>query len=137
MASESSIRLLQFARRILKDEAALSPRPAKGVVGFSAYERLRHTLCRTFGTGGCQSLMNRTLTIVGAKIAWLRELKVRSDGALEGWAELTQAQGTLAQEEAEAVLLTELLGLLTTFLGPAITLSLVQEAWPTLGDVDL
>ena len=63
-------------------------------------------------------------------MSWLRAVRVTTDGSLEGL-ELLQAQ--LDPNEffnGGAVLLAQLFGLLVAFIGEALTLRLVREAWP-------
>lgn len=136
MPSDSSAQLIKFSRRVLREEAALIEPTGADAVAFVAYERLRQPLHRIFGAGGCLSLISRTLAMAVVKTPWLGELRARSDGRLEGWAEMKDKPDKRAMVEGEVVLLAELFELLLTFLGPGITLSLVREAWPSLKDVN-
>ena len=73
--------------------------------------------------------------MAGAEIHWLRGLKINADGSLENLEEKMDAR---AFSEGEVILAARLLGLLITFIGPALTLRLVQDVWPkaTLDDLN-
>jgi hypothetical protein len=66
-------------------------------------------------------------------------VRVKVDGALEGF-EKIQPQPTPGEFlEGREVLLAQLLGLLVTFIGPALTSRVVTEIWPKIliSDLDL
>jgi hypothetical protein len=136
MTTDSSDRLIKFCRRVLEGEAIIVEQGGAAAASFPAFERLRRPLQRIFGAGGCRSLVSRTLALCSAKVPWLRGLRAKPDGGLEGWAEMVEKLDQPTMVEGEVMLLAELLGLLMIFLGPAITLSLVHEAWPSMGELD-
>ena len=83
------------------------------------------------GAQGFQSLLGRAVALAGAKTPWLRSIEANSNGTLGGGLEAKPPDGqTLA--DGEALILEELLSLLITFIGPSMTLGLVQEIWPDL-----
>ena len=124
-------RLRQLARRLLALEAASADtREAEGSPAFRVCEKLRQPLSTLTGTAGFRSLLSRALALANQEVRWLRAVHVNSDGSLDltglGGAQLSGAEIA----EGQAVLVAQLLGLLVTFIGPALTLRLLQEAWP-------
>lgn len=76
------------------------------------------------------ALFKRALALAQADVPWLATLQVKGDGCVEI---LPQAEAKLSQAEmasGEIELIAQLIGLLVTFIGPTLTLGLVQEAWP-------
>jgi len=97
-------------------------------------DSLRGSLVKFAGVDGFSSLLRRAVALVSVEVPALSSARVGADGRLE-WPERAQARATsgahasLADDGAEAMTL-HLLGLLVTFLGEAITLRLVSDAWP-------
>jgi len=60
----------------------------------------------------------------------LSVVQVTADGSLQGLGELDQQIEKDLAEEGGAILIAQLLGLLSTFVGIAFALRLVQDAWP-------
>ncbi len=84
------------------------------------------------GRSGTQALLGRALVLATAEIPWLKALRVAEDGELEG---LTVAHATVGAEdfsEGEVILLAQMIGLLVAFIGPALTLRLINQLWPHL-----
>ena len=131
MPNGDTPQLKDFSRRLLAYEAAAGKRTgADGPVAFRVCERLREPLCKLIGVGGFRTLFSRALALAGTEVRWLRALHIKSDGSLEGLGEL---EAKLSEDEiavGEVALVGQLLGLLVTFIGPALALGLVQEAWP-------
>lgn len=103
---------------------------------FGVCEKLRQPLSMLAGVAGFRSLLSRALALAGDEVRWLKAVHVKADGSLEG---LDEAQLSDAEIAAgEAVLVARLIGLLVTFIGEALTVHLVQEAWPeaSLGGLD-
>jgi hypothetical protein len=82
------------------------------------------------GVDGFRALFSRALALAGRDVAWLRGLHIQSDGTLEGLAELKLKLNAEQIATGEAALVAKLLGLLVTFIGPALTLQLLHDAWP-------
>jgi len=94
-----------------------------------ACEKLRISLTRLAGADGFASLLRRALSLAGAQVPAVKTIKLLPDGSLEGLDALTAAdRGSGA--EAAAAILTQLLGLLMTFIGESLSLRLVRETWP-------
>ena len=120
-----------FTLRLLAYESA-SGKPAntKDSVAFRVCEKLRVQLIKTTGVGGFSALMSRALALAGAEVPWLRALQINLDGSLKGLLELEAKLDSRVITEGQVLLLSQLLGLLVTFVGPALTLQLLQDIWP-------
>jgi hypothetical protein len=128
----------EFAKHVLDCEAALIGEEKAGTPSaFHACDKLRIQLRKVFGSGGFRPLLHRALILAGARTPWLCKLQMTADGALDGFAELPSDLDRSILAEGEVALIAELLGLLVTFVGPALTLSLVQDIWPALEDLKL
>jgi hypothetical protein len=100
------------------------------------YEKLRQSLGEFVGAAGFQALASRALTLARPDDPSLSVVRVSADGALQG---LGQSLGETEQQididkdragEGGIILIARLLGLLRIFLGEALTLSLLRNAWP-------
>ena len=94
------------------------------------YEKLRRPLFALIGVAGFRSLASRALTLAQTEAPGLSVVQVTADGSLQGLGELDQQIEKDLAEEGGAILIAQLLGLLSTFVGIAFTLRLVQDAWP-------
>ena len=87
-------------------------------------EKLRRPLSVLAGTAGFRSLFARALTLAKREVPALSVVQVNADGSLEGFSgDITKANG---------VLIAQLLGLLTTFIGAALMMRLLHAIWPDL-----
>ena len=93
-----------------------------------ACEKLRVPLTKFAGAAGFSSLLSRALTLARRQAPSLERLRVDADGSLAGFSEIQH--DAEAAREGGVVLVAEFLGLLVTFIGERLTLSLVREAWP-------
>jgi hypothetical protein len=119
-----------LARRLLAYEAVTGKTSArKGTPAFRVYEKLRRHLGALAGVAGFQSLASRALTLARADAPELSAVQVTADGSLKGLGELTQIDNDKALDGG-TILIAQLLGLLFTFIGEALTLQLLQEVWP-------
>ncbi len=133
MLNSATPKLKEFGRRLLAHEAASGqPAAAKDSAAFRVCEKLRGSLARLIGTGGFRSLLARALALAAAEVRCLRGLQVKADGALEGLKELEPTLDPRTVAEGEAVLVAQLLALLLTFIGPALTQRLVHDIWPEM-----
>lgn len=110
----------------------LRPEDGEGAAGRAAFrvcEKMREPLCVLAGSAGYRSLLSRALALARHRSAWLAELKIRPDGALEFPAG-TGAPGDAGEAAGGAALVSELLGLLSTLIGDTLTLRLVRNVWP-------
>ena len=96
------------------------------------YEKLRQSLGEFVGVAGFQSLASRALTLARPEVPSLSAARVAADGSLQGMGEI-ETQIDMDKDrpsDGEIVLIARLLGLLRIFLGEALTLSLLRNAWP-------
>ncbi len=57
-------------------------------------------------------------------------MQLEADGSLDGFLEAASKQDPQEAIKGEAALLAQVLGLLITFIGGALTLRLVRDIWP-------
>jgi nicotinic acid phosphoribosyltransferase len=132
MSNSNAPEMREFALRLLAYESASGkPANAKYSVTFRVCEKLRVQLSKTTGVGGFSALLSRALALASEEAPWLRKLQIDSDGSLKGLHELEAKLDSSLVAKGQVVLLTQLLGLLVTFIGPALTLQLLQDVWPT------
>ena len=119
-----------LARRLIAVEAA-----SENVTDAHVHEtvrvcdKLRISLTRFAGSDGFSSLLGRALALARAEVPSLQTVKIKPDCSLEGIGVLV-GDTTNAEPEAAVAITAHLLGLLETFIGRALTLRLVREAWP-------
>jgi len=103
------------------------------------YEKLRQSLGVFAGVDGFQALAFRALTQAKSEAPGLWAVQLAADGALQGLGEnrpqpvefdFQLGSGKDQVNEEGAILIARLLGLLLIFLGQALTLSLLRNAWP-------
>jgi hypothetical protein len=120
-----------LARQILASEASAGDSShAAESAALRVYEKLRRRLCALAGVTGFRSLACRALTLAKAEAPGLEQVQVLADGSLQGFREAEPPGGKHPDGSGEAILITQLLGLLIVFLGKSMTLRLVQDAWP-------
>ena len=130
-----------LARRLLSYEAGAGKTSnSMDVAILHVYGKLRESLCIFAGTAGFQSLATRALVLARADAPSLGALRVSGDGSLEGLEEFEPPNGmdkidkegaaNLRAVDGGVTLIARLLGLLQTFLGEALTLSLLRNVWP-------
>ncbi len=101
------------------------------------YEKLRQSLGEFVGVAGFQSLASRALTLAKTEAPSLSAARVAADGSLQGLGEFEpqfdidkERAGESPAGEGGIILIARILGLLRLFLGEALTLSLLRNAWP-------
>ena len=121
-----------LARRLIAFEATRNP--SDGPVGATsrACDALRGPLAKFVGADGFRSLLSRALALAKVEIPSLGSVQMRPDGSLEG------LEGVEQNQDAGAVVVTQLLGLLVMFIGEPLMIRLVQDAWPdaTVAETD-
>ena len=122
-ARDLALRLLAHA-----DVAGKTSEPTE-FAAFVVCERLRQPLITLAGLAGFRSLLSRALTLARADAPDLSAVQVAADGSLKGLDELA-SQAEEEAQEGGVVLITQLIGLLLTFIGNDLTLRLVQDVWP-------
>ena len=108
------------------DKASVSTESA----AVRVHEKLCRSLCVLAGVAGYRSLASRALILASAKAPSLRAMQVTADGSLQVLSEAELAINERQAGEDRVILLAELLGLLQSFIGKALTLRLLREAWP-------
>ena len=104
----------------------------RGRAAFQVCEKLREPLCVLAGNAGYRSLLSRALVLARRRSPWLEGVKCGPDGALTFSAESPVSFDSDEAARAGAILVAELLGLLSTLIGDALTLRLVRNVWPDL-----
>ena len=96
------------------------------------YEKLRQNLVTFAGEAAFESLAFRALTQAKSETSALWAVQVAADGSLQGLGEIDTQTGMDKDRAGEEgiILIARLLGLLLIFLGEALTLSLLRNAWP-------
>ena len=96
------------------------------------YEKLRQSLGEVVGTAGFQSLASRALTLARPETPSLNAARIAADGFLESLGEIVNQFDMDNDQAGEGgiILIARLLGMLRIFLGEALTLSLLRNAWP-------
>jgi hypothetical protein len=137
ISNSCSPKMKEFTLRLLACESALGkPANAKDSEALRVCEKLRVLLTKTTGVGGFSALLSRALALAGAEVPWLTALQINSDGSLKDLHELEAKLESSVVIEGQVVLLSQLLGLLVTFVGPALTLQILQDIWPKMNGLD-
>jgi hypothetical protein len=125
-------KVLRLAQRLLafevaRNDVAEASMPALALVA----EAMRGHIVTVIGIAGFRSLLGRALTIAEGQVPGLSTVHIEPDGslALEGFND--QAREDQAAE-GSTVLIAEFLGLLVTFIGESLMVTLVRNAWPDL-----
>ena len=120
-----------LAQRLLNYEAVAgtNSEPTESAA-FRVCERLRQPLTTLAGVAGFRSLLSRALTLARAEAPSLSAVQVAADGSLQGLDELEPQIDKEQAKEGGAILIAQLIGLLLTFIGEGLTLSMVQAVWP-------
>jgi hypothetical protein len=135
--SRSTATMRDFAQRLVARDG-MGKRPLNRRADFGrVVEKVHGPLAALVGVSGFRSLLSRALASAGDEVRWLRAVHVKADGSLERPAEMAQ----LDKEEVtrgEAAVIAQLLGLLVTFIGEALTARLLLDAWPgvSINDFD-
>jgi hypothetical protein len=125
---------LDLARRLLAYEAVAGKRsePAESAA-ILVYEKLRYSLCALAGVTCFRLLAARALALARTKAPNLSAVQITADGSLQGLGEPGPRMNESQDGQGEVILIAQLLGLLRTFIGTALTLQLVRDVWPDAG----
>lgn len=127
-----------LAHRLLSYEAGVgkASEPMESPT-LRVYEKLRQSLSTFAGVAAFESLAFRALTQAKSEAPDLWPAQIAADGSLQGLGKSEpqiDMDKDLASEfpvdDGGIVLIARLLGLLLIFLGEALTLSLLRNAWP-------
>lgn len=120
----------KLARRLLALEAGPQTGPKKqGHEAVRVCDKLRVALTRLAGQEGFAALLRRSLALARKEVPALGGVAVNPECSIEGLEELV-AESTCDATEAANAITANLLGLLVTFIGEALTLQIVREGWP-------
>jgi len=137
MPASTAPKLKACARQLLAFELASGK--SAGAEDFAAFricEKLRGPLGKLLGLGGFRALLSRALALAGMEFPWLGKLFIKDDASLEGFAALQAELDSDAITAGGVALVAQFLGLLVTFIGPALTLGFLREVWPTIDDLN-
>ena len=126
--SRASPKMRHFAKRLAAYERRQkAPSDSKAPPAFQVCEKLRVHLAVFMGSTGFRELMSCALPRAKAEAPWLGAVHVNAK------------RNPNELFEGGVVLVAQLLGLLTAFIGQTLTLRFVREVWPTvpLDDLDL
>jgi hypothetical protein len=96
------------------------------------YEKLHQCLGAVAGAAAFQSLATRALALARSEVPGLGAVRLTADGRLQGLGEC-EPQIDVDKDRAGdggIIFIDYLLGLLLIFLGEALTVSLLRNAWP-------
>jgi hypothetical protein len=111
--------------------------PASKPLVFTVFETLRPYLSQVVGNLGFSAVFSRALAITSADFEWLRAVRVKPDGSLEGLGESEAKAGPKEMAECRVVLLAEFVSLLVGLIGERLVLQLLHEAMPNVSKDDL
>jgi len=106
---------------------------------FRVYEKLRQSICALAGVAAFQSIAFRALSQAKSEAPGLWAVQVAADGALEGLGDLEpqfdefepqRGSGKQQVGDGGILLIDHILDQLLVFLGEAITINLLRDAWP-------
>ena len=122
-----------LAQRLLSYEASAgnTSEPVESTT-LRVYQKLRQSLGELAGSAGFHALASRALTLARSEVPSLSAVQVGADGNLEGMSAIEPSIKVEQDRihEGGVILISRLLGLLLIFLGEALTLSLLCDAWP-------
>lgn len=99
--------------------------------------RLNRPIGDIAGVEGFRSLLSRALVLAGEQVSWLKGVHVRRDGSLESLDELQTKVDAVSGAEGEIVLVSKFLGLVMNLIGVALTVRVLQEAFPEMDDLKI
>jgi hypothetical protein len=122
-----------LAQRLLSYEASAgkASEPVESTT-LRVYQKLRQSLGELAGSAGFHALASRALALARSELPSLSAVQVGTDGNLEGMS-VIEPSIKVEQDRVHdggVILISRLLGLLFIFLGEALTLSLLRDAWP-------
>ena len=138
--SRATPQMRNFATRLIDYETSGNKLSGtKTPAAFLVCEKLRPQLAILAGSGGFHALLSRAFALANPEVPWLRTVHINADGSLDGLEELHAQLDRDELFDGGVILVAQLLGLLTAFIGQTLTLRFVREVWPEvpLDDLDL
>lgn len=130
MRSSDIPRTLELAQRLLAYEAVQASTALTDTQAVCRVcDKIRRPLTTLAGAAGFRSLLSRSLTLAKHQSPVLIGWEVGPDGSLQGLDSET--------EELGAVLITQLIWLMITFIGESVTLRLLHDVWLDLPDAEI
>lgn len=117
-----------LVQRLLALEAGANLPPDVLTV-LRAYEKLRVNIAKMVGVAGFQVLIARALTLAKVEFPWLTSVEVEASGSLGGFEDAAMRQSAAEATQGGTALLSQVLELLMTFIGEALTLQLLHNIW--------
>jgi hypothetical protein len=102
----------------------------RGAAALRVCQKLRGPLSTYAGAAGFRSLLSRALSLANAKEPWLDGFQIDPDGSIQCSPEVETQMASERAARGGGLLVAQLLELLVTFIGEALTLRLVQDVWP-------
>jgi hypothetical protein len=123
----TSTSIRAWAERLLVAEAA-NESDARGTNVFRVCDKLRASLAQFVGPDGFTALLRRALALARVDVPLLKAAEITAEGHLTGLEEF----GGDAKNHVEAAtaITAHLLGLLVTFIGEPLTLTLMRDCFP-------
>jgi len=120
---EPRVAMRELAQRLiaLEEAGARGSSPGRNAA-FRVLEKLRLLLTRFSGSDGFAALMRRAIALSRTENPSLEGCTLGKDGSIASLEDITVEAGLL--------LAAQLLDLMTTFIGEALTLSLLADIWP-------
>jgi hypothetical protein len=127
--------LRDLARQLIAAEVRANE--AREHAGARVVAALDTVLSRVAGTEGSRSLLSRAKVLASIEVPWLATVELTYDGGYLRAVERPKEVDVQDHEQGSEALMAHILGLLHTFIGEALMLQLVREAWPDndLGDI--
>jgi hypothetical protein len=97
------------------------------LAAFRVCETLRQPVCALTGVDGFRALLSRALALARAEAPIFSVLQVAADGSLQGLDKLERQNDKDHVAQGGVILISQLLGLLLTFIGEAMTSRLVTS----------
>ena len=85
-------------------------------------EKLRLLIIRFSGSDGFTALLRRAFALVRQKDPSLKALTLKGDGSIASFEGISS--------ETSLALIAHLLDLMSLFIGPSLTLTLLHDVWP-------
>lgn len=97
---------------------------------FPVIEQLRPLMVTLMGSGGFAALLSRAQVLATPEVPWLHAAQVAENGTLTLPTDRPERLDLDAMLKGEAAVLVQLLGLMVAFIGEALTVRVVADAWP-------
>jgi CheY-like chemotaxis protein len=120
--------LTNLAKCILASESFARTSGDDSPTIFRVCDKMRGPLQNLAGETGFRSIVARALILAKSEVAWLWPVKISDSGFFEGLALAEEKLSPLEVSRGETVMVTQILGLLFTFLGESMTHVLLHDA---------